>query len=191
MTHTRFFPAVVLAAVLLSAPAVHSAEVAGIRIDETAKSGGAELILNGAGVRTKIVFKVYVAALYATKKTSNATSLIDSREPRRVVMHMLRDLDADSLVSALQEGLRNNLSETDLAKLKPEIDQFERLMRGIGNAKTGDVIGIDFSADGIAVAFNGQTKGSVAGDDFARGLLKVWLGDKPVDGGLKKAMLGS
>jgi hypothetical protein len=190
MTRTRFFPAVALTAALLSAPGTYAAEVAGVRIDEAAKSGGTELVLNGAGIRTKVVFKVYVAALYAPKKTNNAAALIESRDPRRVVMHMLRDLDADALIGALQEGLRNNHSESELAKLKPDIDQFERVMRGIGNAKTGDVIGIDFAADGIAVGFNGQPKGNVAGEAFGRALLKVWLGDKPVDGGLKKALLG-
>lgn len=190
MARLRIFPAVVLATALSSAPCAFPAEVAGVRIDDTARSGGTELVLNGAGVRTRVVFKVYVAALYTPRKTSNAAALIDSREPRRIIMHMLRDLDADSLVGALQDGLRNNHSEAELARLKPEIDQFEQLMRTAGNAKAGDTIGIDFASDGIVVAFNGQMKGSVAGDAFARALLKVWLGEKPADAGLKKALLG-
>lgn len=182
--------AVVLTAILFAAPLAHAAEVGGVRIDDHTKAGGAELILNGAGIRTKVFFKVYVGALYLPKKTNSAAAIIDSKEPRRVVLHMLRNLEADALFGALLDGLKNNHSEAELAKLKPDTDQFERLMRGIGNAKAGDVIAIDFSADGIAVAFNGQARGNVAGDAFARALLKVWMGDKPADGDLKRAMLG-
>lgn len=182
--------AVVLTAFLFAAPLAQAAEVAGIRIDEHAKVGTTDLVLNGAGIRTKIFFKVYVGALYLPKKTNSAAAVIDAKEPRRVVLHLLRDLDADALFGALLEGLKNNHGEAELARLKPDTDQFERLMRGIGNAKTGDVIGIDFSADGISIAFNGPVRGNVASEAFGRALLKVWLGDKPADGDLKRAMLG-
>jgi len=184
------FSGALLAACLLASMPVQAAEVAGVRIAEQARSGTADLVLNGAGIRTKLFFKVYVGALYLPKKTAAAQEVIDSKEPRRVVLHLLRDLDADALFGALLEGLRNNHNESELARLKPDTDQFERLMRGIGNARTGDVIGIDFTADGIAIAFNGQARGNVASEAFGRALLKVWLGDKPADGDLKRAMLG-
>lgn len=182
--------AVALTAILLATPLAHAAEVAGVHIEDQAKAGGTELMLNGAGIRTKMFFKVYVGALYLPKKTASAPAVIDSKEPRRVVLHLLRNLEADALFGALMDGLKNNHGEAELAKLKPDTDQFERLMRGIGNAKSGDVIGIDFSAEGISVAFNGQTRGTVASEAFSRALLKVWLGDKPADGDLKRAMLG-
>lgn len=182
--------AAVLAAMLFAAPMAQGAEVGGVRIDDHAKAGSTALILNGAGIRTRIFFKVYVGALYLPKKTSSAAAVIDSTEPRRVVLHMLRDLDAEQLFGALLDGLKKNHGEAELAKLKPDTDQFERLMRSIGNAKTGDVIGIDFSTQGIEVAFNGEPRGSVASEAFGRALLKVWLGDKPADGDLKRAMLG-
>lgn len=190
MSRSRFSAVLVLAAFLVAAPAM-AAEVSGVRFDEAVNADGTELVLNGAGLRTRLVFKVYAAALYAPKRTGSAATLIDSREPRRIVMHMLRDVDADSLIGALQDGLRNNLPESELATLKPETESFERLMRGIGNARSGDVIRIDFGPNGIAVAFNGQPRGRVDSEPFARALLKVWLGERPVDAGLKKALLGN
>lgn len=180
----------VLTVALLAASISHAAEVAGVRIDDRSRVGNADLVLNGAGLRTKVFFKVYVAALYAPKKMSAASAVLDSREPRRILMHMMRDLDADSLVGALKEGLQHNHSAAELTALKADIDQFEALMRGIGNARKGDVITIDFSGEGTGVGFNGQTRGAVPGEAFGRALLKVWLGDKPVDGELKSALLG-
>ncbi len=54
----------------LAAPAL-AAEVAGVKVDERIKLESSELVLNGAGLRTKAFFKVYVAGLYlAAKKTS-------------------------------------------------------------------------------------------------------------------------
>jgi hypothetical protein len=182
--------AVVLTAALFAAPLTQAAEVGGVNIEERAKAGPTDLILNGAGIRTKIFFKVYVGALYLPKKTNSAAAVIDSKEPRRVVLHMLRDLSADSLFGALLEGLKSNHGEAELSGLKSDIDQFERIMRGIGSAKPGDVISIDLTAEGVAITFNGQARGSVASEVFARALLKVWLGDKPADSDLKRAMLG-
>lgn len=179
-----------VAAYLLASAPLQAAEVAGVRIDEAAKFGTTDLVLNGAGIRTRVIFKVYVGALYVPKKTANAAAIIEAKEPRRVVLHLLRDLDADSLFGALLDGLKKNHGDVEMAALKPDIDQFERIMRGIGNAKTGDVIGIDFSSSGIAIVHNGQARGSVAGENFGRALLKVWLGEKPADADLKRAMLG-
>jgi Chalcone isomerase-like len=188
---TRFgLPTAALVAAMLAAPSLQAAEVAGVRVDDLAKAGNTDLVLNGAGIRTKVFFKVYVGALYLPKKTNSAAAIIDSKEPRRVVLHMLRDLDADSLFGALLDGLKKNHGEAELSKLKSDIDQFERIMRGIGTAKTGDIIGIDLVSDGLSVTFNGQPRGSVGSEAFQKALLKVWLGDKPADGDLKRAMLG-
>jgi long-chain acyl-CoA synthetase len=190
MFGVRVLPALVLTAALLTAPLAHSAEVAGVKLEDRAKVGGTELLLNGAGLRTRLFFKVYVAALYAPKKSPSTAAILESREPRRFNLHLLRELDADSLVGALKDGLRHNHSDSELAALKTDIDQFESLMRAIGTGKPGDVITLDFTGEGTAVGFNGQAKGSVAGDAFGRALLKVWLGEKPVDTALKQALLG-
>jgi long-chain acyl-CoA synthetase len=191
MLKRKLSTAIVLTAALLAMPAARAADVASVHVDDRSRVGNTDLVLNGAGVRTKVFFKVYVAALYAPKKTATAGALVEAREPRRMALHMMRDLDADSLVGALKEGLQNNHSAGELTKLKAEIDQFEGIMRGVGNARKGDLITIDFSGDGTAIGFNGQARGSVAGDAFSRALLKVWLGDKPVDADLKQSLLGS
>ena len=51
---------------------------------------------------------------------------------------------------------------------------------------------LDFLPDsGTGLVVNGQARGKpIAGDDFYRALLRIWLGDKPVDGDLKRGMLG-
>ena len=54
----------------------HALELKGVKVDETAKVGGTALVLNGAGLRTKLMFKVYVAALYLTQKQTSVAECI-------------------------------------------------------------------------------------------------------------------
>jgi long-chain acyl-CoA synthetase len=180
----------VLLATWLAAAAPQAAEVAGIKIDDKAQAGGQELVLNGAGLRSKFFIKVYVGALYVAQKTNSPAAIMDNSSPRRMVLRMLREMDADSLYGALDEGLRNNLTAAELTELKPQIDQLGTLMKGIGTVKEGDGIAIDFGATGIEVSLNGKSRGKVEGATFGKALLKVWLGEQPADASLKKALLG-
>lgn len=180
-----------LIAALLAVPGLHAAEVAGVKVDDKIRVGSSDLVLNGAGLRSKLFIKVYVGALYVGQKATTSAAIYDSPQPRRMVMRMMRDLDADTLSSALDDGLKNNHSPAELAGLKTQADQLGTIMKGIGKVREGDTIGIDFSADDVAVSLNGDMRGKVAGAGFAKALLKVWLGDKPVDASLKKALLGS
>jgi Chalcone isomerase-like len=171
---------------------VLAAEVAGVKIDETAKAAdGKTLQLNGAGVRTRFFVKVYVGALYLAQKANSASAVLADAGAKRVELHLLRDLRADQVSSALNEGLLANNSVEDLAKLDAKIKDFVSIMNSIGSAKQGSVIALDYApGPGTRVNVNGEVKGTVPGEDFNRALLRVWLGDKPVDTALKKGMLG-
>jgi long-chain acyl-CoA synthetase len=179
-----------LIAALLAVPGLQAAEVAGIKLEDKLRVGNSDLLLNGAGLRSKLFIKVYVGALYVNEKSSVPAGVLDSTAPRRMVLRLLRDLGGDALHEALEEGLANNHSPAELAAIKPQSEQLAAIMKGIGKVREGDTVAIDFSTDGISVSLNGEGRGKVAGPAIARALLKVWLGDKPVDASLKKALLG-
>lgn len=176
---------------LLVAPPLQAMEIAGVRLDERIRTGSGELQLNGAGVRSKFFIDIYVGALYVTDKSSSPAAIIDAGSTRRIVMHMRRDLDAEALTSALEEGLAENHPPAELVALAPQATQLSAIMRGVGKVAAGDAVAIDFRADGVELSINGAVCGQVAGEAFARALLKVWLGERPVDAGLKAALLGS
>lgn len=181
----------VLALLLAAAPWAQGAEVAGVKVEETAKVGEVELVLNGAGVRTRLFFKVYVAALYLPAKTADARAAIAGPGPKRVWMHMLRDLDSAALASALKEGLQNSHSAAELEALEPRIRALNGLLTAEKEIKSGTVILLDdLPGQGTWVSADGQVRGTVAGDNPYPALLRVWLGDRPADSELKRAMLG-
>ena len=77
-----------LLALLLLAGFAVAAEVEGVKLADTVRLGdaGPELVLNGAGVRTRVFFKVYVGALYLQRKTAAAQAAIGDPGAKRVAM---------------------------------------------------------------------------------------------------------
>jgi hypothetical protein len=183
-----------LALALLLPLAGVAAEVGGIKLDDRTRidAGGPELVLNGAGVRTRFVVKVYVGGLYLTEKKTAAADAIALGGPKRVSITMLRDVGAQQFNEALVDGFRANNTAADMEKLKAPLDELGAIMNALGETKKGNVITLDFvPGTGTRVLVDGAAKGKpIAGDEFYRGLLRIWLGDKPVDSDLKKGMLG-
>jgi hypothetical protein len=183
--------AAALAAAVLSGP-VAALEIEGVKLDDRVKVGPAELALNGAGLRTRIGFKVYAGGLYLAEKTKDANAAIAAAGPKRVAIHMMRDVGAKTFVESLNEGIVKNTPPAELEKIKPQVAEMTTTMEGLGEAKKGDVILLDFvPGSGTQISVNGQPRGKLMpGDEFYRALLRIWLGEKPADGDLKKGMLG-
>ena len=179
---------VALIGLLVAVPAP-AAEVAGVGLDDKASLGGQELSLNGAGVRTRLIFKVYVASLYLPQPAKDLSSVL-AKAPRRIQLNLLRTLSADQLVDALNEGLEANNSAEELSAVKPQIDQLSAIMKAFKEVREKDVVVLDFVDGATRVSWNGQLKGTISGEAFNRALTRVWLGDKPVQPDLKRALLG-
>ncbi len=177
--------------VLLHAPLVPAARVAGVEIPDQVTPAGLDrpLQLNGAGVRKKFFFKIYVGALYLPRKESSASAILAADAPNRVLMHFLYDeVSRDKLAAAWREGFAANHAPRALAALESRIGQFSNLF---GDAREGDRVWIDYlPGQGTRVTINDEMKGVVPGADFNHALLRVWLGDEPVMEDLKRAMLG-
>ena len=175
-------------ALLLAAPAF-ALDVGGIKLDDRATVAAQPLVLNGAGIRTRVMFKVYVASLYLPAKTSDAAAVL-TKAPRRIQMNLLRTLAPDQLEDARNDGLKDNNSDAELAGVKSQADQLMGIMRSLGEVKEGSVVTLDFADGATVVGLNGTARGTVSGEAFNKALTKVWLGDKPAQADLKKALLG-
>ena len=112
-------------------------ELEGQKFEPTVQVGGQTLTLNGVGLRKRAIFKVYLNGLYVPQKSTDAATLINEKGARRASLRMLRDVDADSFVGAFTDGLKNNLSEAQLAALKPQIDAFTATMKSDRRGEEG------------------------------------------------------
>ncbi|MBM3345458.1 MAG: hypothetical protein FJY55_02995 [Betaproteobacteria bacterium] len=181
-------------AAALSAGHAAAAELAGVKLEDRARLSGAgpELVLNGIGLRTRMVFDVYVGGLYLTEKKTAAADAVALAGPKRVAIHILRELTAQQFTESLSEGIRNNSTPAEQAALKARVDGLLDIMNAIKTVRKGDVILLDYLPEtGVQVLVNGQPQGRpVPGEDFQRALLRIWLGDRPADAALKRGMLG-
>jgi hypothetical protein len=183
---TRVTIAATLALLVVGA---RGAEVAGIKLDDKATLAGQELNLNGAGLRTRLMFKVYVASLYLPRRATDLPGVL-AQAPRRIQLTMLRALSADQFVDALNEGLEANNSAAELAAVKAQTDQLLGIMKAFKEVKEKDVIALDFVDGGTRISWNGDAKGTIPGAAFNQALTRIWLGDKPAQPDLKQALLG-
>ena len=181
-----------LAAAALALNAI-AADVSGVKLEDKAQLESRDLVLNGAGLRTRFhVVKVYVIGLYLPEKKSDPAAVLSLSGPKRTEIHMLRDVGADTFTDALIEGLKANHSEADYKALEPRVKELSDTMAQIGEAKKDMVIALDWTGGGTILVVNGKPAGKpIAGEDFYKALLRIWIGDKPVQDDLKKSLLGA
>ena len=171
---------------LLTSTAV-SKEIAGVNLPETTVVDGKTLKLNGAGLRTKVVFKVYVGGLYLENPTRDAAIVISSDQIKRMHLAVLRTLSSRQVTEAIREGFEKN-SRIQMSALSARLTNLAGM---IPNVEKGDQILLTYvPGRGTVVAAKGQEKGVIIGKDFADALFSVWLGSDPVQADLKTALLG-
>ena len=182
---------VLLLAGIVNAPAV-GAEVAGVKFDDTIKVANQELKLNGAGIRHKLIFKVYAAGLYLQESKNTVPDVLAAPGVKRVSITMLREVNSEEFGRGFMQGLQQNTDKSDKAKLVNQLQKMGELFASIPELKKGDVLTTDWlPGTGTVLQLNGKRLLDPLPDvAFYHALLKIWLGDKPVDNKLKLAMLG-
>ena len=161
-------------------------EIGGVNLPDTVTVEGKTLKLNGGGIRTKAVFKVYVGALYLETPSRDA-AVTSFDQVKRMQLSLLRGLDKGKITEAITEGFERN-SKAQMGALKARLDRFNAM---IPDLEKGDQILMTYvPGKGTQVAAKGVEKGSIEGKDFADALFAVWLGPNPVQEDLKKALLG-
>jgi len=173
---------------------VHAAELEGVTLEDRVRVDGQELQLNGIALRTRaLFFKVYVAGLYLPEKSTSAAGALAAKGAKRIQFTMVRDAAAEQFVESIMHAMRANHSEAELARVKPQTDELMAMIRRIGTSQKGATIVLDYapSADGTTLFVDGKPAGnSMAGEEFFRTLMRIWLGENPVQLDLKEALLG-
>jgi hypothetical protein len=168
-----------------------AAEVAGVKYADTVKVAGKDLQLNGLGVRTKVVFKVYAAGLYLQEKKSTVEDVLAAEGPRRMQLVMMRDVTSDDFGNNFMSGINNNLDSKDKTKIVTQISKFGEMFALLEALKKGDVLDLDWiPGQGTTCYLNGKRIGDITPDiAFYNAILKIWLGNKPADNSLKPKLL--
>ncbi|AWH75297.1 chalcone isomerase [Dokdonia sp. Dokd-P16] len=151
--------------------------------------GGTELILNGAGMREKVVFDLYAGGLYLVSKKSDAAAIINADETMALKLDIVSGMvSSKKMIGAVDDGFDASMNG-NTSSLDAKIEQFKGFFSDkIVKTNVFDIAYI--KGKGTVVYKNGKELGSIAGLDFKKALFGIWLGNDPADDDLKDAMLG-
>ncbi len=163
--------------------------VAGVTVPNTLKAGSTTLVINGAGLREKYWFDLYVGALYVQTKSKNGPELAKLDKPMAVKMHIVSSkITRDKMVDAINEGFEKSTGG-NTAPISAKIKQLLDAFTGIS---VGDVFDLIYEpGKGVSLYKNAKLATTVPGLDFKQALFGIWLGPDAVDDNLRKGMLGN
>lgn len=147
---------------------------------------------NGAGIRTKAIFKVYAAALYLEKPATTLEEIGLLKGPKRVSVTMLRTINAAELGKLFSHGMEDNMDRQNFSKLVPGVLRMSEVFSRHKELRTGDQFTLDWiPGKGMVLSVNGQPEpAEFTEPEFYQAMLGIWLGPKPADQQLKSALLG-
>jgi len=178
------------------APPVAAQEVAEPRSGTKFPAKVDGLSLLGVGLRTRTFLKVQVYAiglyvadsalsgpLAAHKGQIGSTALyqqlVQGDFPKQVTLKFLRDLDAEQIQEAMREALRG----ADKAKVDAFVGYFPAI-------KIGQECVLRWAPGGtLETVMAGAPKPPIADKAFAAAVFAIWLGEKPIQEDVKKALV--
>jgi Chalcone isomerase-like len=184
--------AIAAALVLPSIGHTQTTDVAGVKFPNTLQFGSNRLVLNGAGVRYKVVFKVYAAGLYLGDKAATPDTALAVPGARRIQLVMLRDADGNELGKLFTAGMERNAPREEFSKSIGGILRMSEVFSTHKKLVAGDTVSLDWlPGTGTVISINGKAEGApVKEPAFYTALMLIWLGKSPADAQLKEAMLG-
>jgi hypothetical protein len=184
--------ALAAAAFISFSSAVGAAEVAGVTLDDTVRVANQDLRLNGAGIRHKLVFSVYVAGLYLPERKNTVADVLSAQGARRVTIVMMRDVSNEEFGRGFMGGIQQNIDRAEKSKLVSQLMKFGEVFASVPELKKGDVLTVDWIPNvGTLIHLNGKKVTDALPDvAFYNAILRIWLGNKPVDAELKSLLLG-
>jgi hypothetical protein len=182
------FAATILAIFMMVALG-NAEEIGGINMPESLKTGQTTLMLNGAGVRTKLFFDIYVGGLYLKERSNDPKAIIAADEPMAIRLHILSSmLTSKKMEKATRKGFEK-ATGGNIEPIKVQIDEFCSVFKKeIKEDDSYDLIYVP--GKGVEVYINGEYTSVTEGLAFKKALFGIWLSEKPAQKSLKKAMLG-
>lgn len=167
-------------------------QIDGQTFDDRLALGGATLQLNGAGFRAVAWLKGYAAGLYLAERAATPAAATAMAGPKRLQMRMLLDVPAEEFAKALDKGIRRNTPAAEHAALAERQQRFRDAVLALKGVRKGDVVNLDYlPGRGMTMTVNGAPRSpTLPGDDFYAAILRIFLGDRPVDEELKAGLLG-
>lgn len=177
---------VLIAALSVPGPAGAAQSVGDTTFPETLRAGDRELVLSGAGLYRKFLFKVYANALYLPEP--EAADSVLGETPRCLLFHYFREITPEQFAKAARNFLEKNLEPAELKAIQPKLDRMNAIYEPVSE---GDRYTLCYlPGEGTTVALNDEHVGTVEGSRFADAYFRIWLGEESISDDLRDRLLG-
>lgn len=168
-----------------------AARLEGQRFDDTAVLADRTLRLNGLGLRGVAWLKAFVAGLYLAAPSREAGQVLAMPGPKRLRIRLMLEVSSKEFSKAFSKGVRKNESDKVQTQLAPRMATFIAAIDAMGTLRKGDTIDLDYiPGKGMQMKWNNKVQGPlIEGEDFYRAILKIFIGERPVDKRLKEGLL--
>ena len=175
--------------IFVSAPIGYSKEIANIDFPDINELSQTNLVLNGAGIRTKFFLKLYVGGLYLEQSDNQPKQIILAENPMAIKLHILSSvITSEKMETATREGFQNSTND-NIDPIKDRIEQFILVFKE--KIQENDIYDLVYTpGKGVEVYKNGNVHSVISGLDFKQALFGIWLCEKPAQESLKAEMLG-
>jgi hypothetical protein len=166
---------------------VLAVEVDGVKIDPQVEVAGEMLTLNGYGIRTKFFFDIYIGSLYTSQKVTSAEQAVAAEGGKLIRMDFLyKKVEKQKIIDAFAEGIaKNSPALANTTEARTFLGWFD------ADFVKQDRVDLIIAAEGmVSATHNGRQLGSVNSPQLAKGVLLIYLGEKPADSDMEKGMLG-
>jgi hypothetical protein len=141
-----------------------------------------QLQATGVATRKKFVIKVYSIAHYlqdgAKTGEDKIPEILQDTLAKQLTIKWVRDVPANKIQEAYQEGLKNSLG-SQYGAMQDDSNKFLSFFSQ--DAKKGDEQILRWIPGGnIEVVINDNSMGTITNVDFAKGLWNIWFGPNSV-----------
>jgi hypothetical protein len=165
---------------------INAVEINGTYFEETHTVGTTKLNLTGVALLRIWGFKAYVGAFYLEDGLEAEDPLSDSA--KRIEIEYLRPIRGEDFGPATDKMVAKNVDPETYQRLRPKFDYHNSLYEDVG---PGDRYALTYvPGRGTELALNGQPKGVIEGENFAKAIFSIWLGPEPISGSFKDQLLG-
>jgi flagellar motor switch/type III secretory pathway protein FliN len=175
---------------VMGAGSAHAARLEGQNFDNTAALAGRTLRLNGVGLRGVAWIKAFVAGLYLTAPSKDGNQILSMPGPKRLRLKIMLEAPSRELSKSLQSRASKE-PEAVRQAMSARVNALSALIDGLNKVRPGDVLDLDYVPDvGVQLRYNDQNVGKpVEGEDLYRVVLKIFVGERPVDKRMKEGLL--
>ncbi len=161
--------------------------IGGVDLPDKLAAGEDGLLLNGAGLRKKAIFRVYACGLYLPGKSASSEKILNDTTAIAIRMHfILSKVDEGKLIKAWNEGFAKTGA---LQEFAIETSKFNALFSE--PAVKGDIYDIVYiPKTGVQVIKNNIVVGTINNPNFRKSVFSIWLAENTDLTKLREKLLG-